>query len=110
MFCLYVFELFLPAIVVLLGSMSLELFPWHHYLIELGLLNQICISSKPLFSRMLPKSKWYLPAVTLWAEFQRQRFGDKGKESLLKKLHSFGVIAFHMYLLVKLSLPIKASL
>ena len=25
-----------------------------------------------------------LPAATLWAKFQRQRFGDKGKDSLFK--------------------------
>ena len=26
----------------------------------------------------------HLPAITLYTEFQRQRFGDKGKESLFK--------------------------
>ena len=34
------------------------------------------------------------PTATLWAKFQRQRFGDKAEESI-QKLHKVGITAFH---------------
>ena len=37
-----------------------------------------------------------LPTATLWAKFQRQRFGDKGKV-FIQKRHNYGMTAFHTH-------------